>query len=79
MRRSRPQTAEEQKSVARSSQNPDLAKQTGGRFLAPKKEFVCEDDWDPAVHGEFDPSKLVTENIMGQQLKAFGASKVEKD
>lgn len=41
---------------------------TGGRFVAPKKQFVSQEEWDPNLHGELDPSKLVTEVIFGKSI-----------
>ena len=66
------------KELQEARKHLDLVQQTGGRFIAPKKEFVCEDDWDPAVHGDFDPAKVVTENILGKQVKGIWRLKGRK-
>ena len=43
----------------------EVTKQVGGRFTCPKKQFVSR----PKKHGDLDQSKVVTENIMGQDVR----------
>ena len=56
----------------------DVVKKLGGKFLAPKKQFILEEDWDETEHGPFDPSKVVTENIMGKDQKGIWRLKGKK-
>ena len=56
----------------------EVTKQTGGRFTCPKKQFVSVEAWNPKKHGEFDQSKVVTENIMGQDVRGCWIAKGQK-
>ena len=47
----------------------------GGRFLAPKKQFVTEEGWDPELHGgPWDPSKVEELDMMGEVQKGVWVS-----
>lgn len=49
----------------------NLKKTTGGKFIAPKRQFVASDAWDASIHGEYDPSKEVTETLFGKEVKGM--------
>ena len=53
-------------------------RQTGGRFIAPAKQFILLEDWDPEEDGELDTSKVVTENLMGKEEKGVWKRKGRK-
>ena len=53
----------------------EVTKQVGGRFTCPKKQFVSVEAWNPKKHGDLDQSKVVTENIMGQDVRGQGAER----
>ena len=42
-----------------------VKKDTGSRFELPKKQFVCSSAWDENIHGKWDPSKEVEQEIRG--------------
>ena len=57
----------------------DLVKTTGGKFVAPKKQFVQPDAWNPKIHGgEYDPTKEVTENLFGKEVRGVWVLKGPK-
>ena len=56
----------------------EVSKQTGGRFTCPKKQFVSVEAWNTKKHGELDQSKVVTENIMGQDVRGCWIAKGRK-
>ena len=55
-----------------------VTRKTGGRFLAPKREFIAKDSWDESKHGPLDPSKVVTEDIFGQKVEGCWRLKGKK-
>ena len=67
------------KELVESKKTLDLVKKTGGKFVAPKKQFVQPDAWDPKLHGgEYDPSKEVTEKLWGKEVKGVWIQKGPK-
>ena len=54
-------------------------RQTGGHFIAPAKQFILLEDWDPEEDGELDMSEVVTENLMGKEKKEFGNERAEME
>ena len=56
----------------------EVTKQVGGRFTCPKKQFVSVEAWNPKKHGDLDQSKVVTENIMGQDVRGCWIAKGRK-
>ena len=42
-----------------------VKKDTGGRFEMPKKQFVCTSAWDENIHGKWDASKEVEQEVRG--------------
>ena len=55
-----------------------VTRKTGGRFLAPKREFIAKDSWDESKHGPLDPSKVVTDDIFGQKVEGCWRLKGKK-
>lgn len=47
----------------------DVTKQAGGRFTCPKKQFVSVEALNPKKHGDLDQSKVVTENVVGPDVR----------
>ncbi|CAJ1345289.1 unnamed protein product, partial [Effrenium voratum] len=41
------------------------------RFKKPKQEFVSVHDWDPAIDGEFDESKVTAQTICGEVVRGI--------
>ena len=46
-----------------------VEKRSGGRLIAPKKQFVLSSSWDTNLHGVWDPSKEVEAEIGGVKKK----------
>ena len=66
------------KSCWRPRKQLEVTKQVGGRFTCPKKQFVSVEAWNPKKHGDLDQSKVVTENIMGQDVRGCWIAKGRK-
>ena len=45
----------------------ETEKTIGGRFKAPKMKFVTKEGHDPALHGEWDQSKVVKQTVFGEE------------
>ena len=55
------------KALMEAKKTLNVVRNTGGRFVAPKKKFVEKDNWNEAEHGKFDPTKVVSEYIFWQR------------
>lgn len=49
-----------------------------GPLTCPKKQFVSVEAWNHKKHGEFDQSKVVIQNIMGQDVRGCWIAKGQK-
>eukprot|EP00435_Cladocopium_sp_Y103_P049288 s1908_g14.t2 len=57
------------KALMEARKTLNVARNLGGRFIAPKKKFVEKDNWNEAEHGTFDPTKVVSEYIFGKEVQ----------
>ena len=57
------------KALMEAKKTLNVVRNTGGRFVAPKKKFVEKDNWNEAEHGKFDPTKVVSEYIFGKEVQ----------
>ena len=55
-----------------------VEREVGGKFKAPKKNFVLVDAWDPVEDGEFDESKVVEQKVFGKVQKGIWVLKGKK-
>ena len=55
-----------------------VERELGGKFKAPKTEFVLVDSWDPKEDGEFDESKVVEEKVFGKLHRGIWVLKGKK-
>ena len=66
------------KELQEAHKTMDLVSATGGRFVAPKKQFVTKDGWLQEEHGEWDPSKVVKESLFGKEQEGIWINKGAK-
>ena len=66
------------KELVEAHKELQIQHKTGGRFLAPKKQFVTAENWIEAKHGKWDPAKVVTEKVFGNSVQGVWLAKGEK-
>ena len=48
-----------------------MTRSTGGKFIAPKKQFVTQEAWDSQQYGDYDSTKEVIEHLWGRDVKGI--------
>ena len=48
-----------------------MTRGTGGKFIAPKKQFVTQEAWDSQQYGDYDSTKEVIEHLWGRDVKGI--------
>lgn len=48
-----------------------MTRSTGGKFIAPKKQFVTQEAWDSQQYGDYDSTKEVIERLWGRDVKGI--------
>ena len=62
--------------VRQHDENPDktqlsTARTLGGKFVAPKMQFITKAGWDSSKHGEWDPAKVVKTMMFGEEKEGI--------
>ena len=47
------------------------ARTLGGKFVAPKMQFITKAGWDSSKHGEWDPAKVVKTMMFGEEKEGI--------
>ena len=48
-----------------------MTRSTGGKFIAPKKQFITQEAWDSQQYGDYDSTKEVIEHLWGRDVKGI--------
>ena len=63
------------KALLEAKKELKVEQKTGGKFIAPRKQFVSLESWDESKRGPVDQSKVVTEAVFGKSVEGIWVNK----